>query len=48
MLIEALREDLRTNDAPIAEIADTIKLESGHDVSALRVCDVVIWMDTRS
>lgn len=48
MLLEALRADLRRNEQPIDSIVRTIAVGLGHQMSALRICDVVIWMDGRS
>ncbi|MCY7298228.1 MAG: DUF6308 family protein, partial [Ilumatobacteraceae bacterium] len=47
-LIEALGIDLERNAEPLAAIRSVLRDELGADVSALRVCDIAIWMESRS
>ena len=47
-LIEALAADLERNAESLAAIRSVLWGELGADVSALRVCDIAIWMEARS
>lgn len=47
-LIEALAVDLERNAESLAAIRSVLRDELEVDVSALRVCDIAIWMEARS
>lgn len=47
-LLDAMAADLERNTDALIEIRSELLNELGVDVSALRICDIAIWMEARS